>query len=54
MARNVQRRVQKTRMQKWPVKTTLTTFLCKGIIHHKYVPEKQAVNGKCYKEVIKD
>jgi hypothetical protein len=28
-------------------------FDAKGIIHHESVPEKQTVNGKFYKEVIK-
>jgi hypothetical protein len=45
---------KKVRMQKSEVKTVLTVFFyAKGIIHHEFVPEKQAVNGKCYKEVIK-
>jgi hypothetical protein len=45
---------QKVRMQKSRVKTMLTAlFDAKGIIHHEFVPEKQTVNGKCYKEVIK-
>jgi hypothetical protein len=28
-------------------------FYAKGIIHHYFVPEKQTVNGKFYKEAIK-
>jgi hypothetical protein len=43
-------------MQKLRVKTMLTAFFdAKGIniIHHEFVPEKQAVNGKFHKEVIK-
>jgi hypothetical protein len=28
-------------------------FDAKGIIHQEFVPEKQTVNCKCYKEVIK-
>jgi hypothetical protein len=36
------------------VKTILTAFFDgKSITHHKFVPEKQTVNGKFYKEVIK-
>jgi hypothetical protein len=32
----------------------LTAFSdTEGIIHHEFVPEKQIVNGKFYKEVIK-
>jgi hypothetical protein len=32
----------------------LTAFFgAKGIIRHRFVPEKQTVNGKFYKEVIK-
>jgi uncharacterized membrane protein YqaE (UPF0057 family) len=39
-------------MQKLWVKITLTAiFYAKGIIHHKFVPEKQTVNDKFYKEV---
>jgi hypothetical protein len=45
---------QKVRMQKLRVKTMLTAFFnAKGIIHHKFMPEKQTVNGKFYKGVIK-
>jgi CRISPR/Cas system-associated protein Csm6 len=45
---------QKVRMQKSWVKTMLTAFFnAKGITHHEFVPEKQTVNGKFYKEVIK-
>jgi hypothetical protein len=45
---------QKVRMQKSRVKTILTAFFyAKGIIHHEFVPQKQIVNGKFYKEVIK-
>lgn len=41
-------------MQKSQVKTRMTAFFyAKGIIHHEFVPEKQTVNGKFYKEVIK-
>jgi hypothetical protein len=41
-------------MQKSMVKTKLTAFFyAKGIISHKFVSEKQTVNGKFYKEVIK-
>jgi hypothetical protein len=40
-------------MQKSLVKTMLTAFFdAKGIIHHEFVPEKEIVNGKFYKEVI--
>jgi hypothetical protein len=36
------------------VKTILTAcFDAKGIIHHEFVPQKQTVNGKFYKEAIK-
>jgi hypothetical protein len=36
------------------VKTMLTAFFyAKGIIHHEFVWEKQTVNGKFYKAVIK-
>jgi hypothetical protein len=45
----------KVRMKKLRVKTMLIAiFDAKGIIHHKCVPEKQSVNGKFYKEVIRD
>jgi hypothetical protein len=45
---------QKVRMQKSPVKAMLTAFFYdKGIVHHEFVLENQAVNGKFYKEVIK-
>jgi hypothetical protein len=45
---------QKVRMQKSQVKTMLTVFFgAKGVIHHKFVQEKQTVNGKFYKGVIK-
>jgi hypothetical protein len=41
-------------MQKLLVKTMLAAFFdAKGIIHHEFVSEKQTVNGKFYKEVIK-
>jgi hypothetical protein len=47
-------KVQKVRMQKSRVKTLLTAFFyAKGIIHHEFLPEKQIVNGKFNKEVIK-
>jgi hypothetical protein len=40
-------------MQKPWVKTMLTAVCyAKGVIHHKIVPDKQCVNGKCYKEAI--
>jgi hypothetical protein len=42
-------------MQNSRVKTMLPAFsYAKGIIHHEFVPEKQAANGKFYKEVIKE
>jgi hypothetical protein len=45
---------QKVRMQKLWVKTMLTAlFYARGIIHHEFVPKKQNVNGKFYKETIK-
>jgi hypothetical protein len=45
---------QKLRMQKSRVKTMLTAFFyVKGTIHHIFVPEKQTVNGKFYKDVMK-
>jgi hypothetical protein len=28
-------------------------FYAKGVIHLEFVPEKQTINGKFYKEVIK-
>jgi hypothetical protein len=41
-------------MQKSRVKTMLTSFFdAKVIIHHGFVPEKQTVNGKFYKEMAK-
>jgi hypothetical protein len=41
-------------MQKSQVKTILTAFFyAKGIIHHKFVTEKQTINGKFYKDLIK-
>jgi hypothetical protein len=42
-------------MQKSRVKTMLTAFFfyAKGIIPHVFVMEKQTVDGKFYKEVIK-
>jgi hypothetical protein len=47
-------KAQKMRMQKSKVKTMLTAiFYAKGIIHHEFVLEKQTVNSKFYKEVIK-
>jgi hypothetical protein len=40
-------------MQKSWVKTVLTAFFnAKGNIHHEFLPEKQTVNGKFYKEAI--
>jgi hypothetical protein len=45
---------QNVRMQKSHVKTRLAAFVdAKGIIHHHFVLEKQIVNGKFYKEMIK-
>jgi hypothetical protein len=45
---------EKLRMQKLLMKTTLTAFCdAKGIIHHEFMPEKQTVNDKFHKEVIK-
>jgi hypothetical protein len=47
-------KAQKLKIQKLRVKTMLTAFFyAEGIIHHEFVPEKQIVNGKLYKEVIK-
>jgi hypothetical protein len=47
-------KAHKVRMQKSQVKTMLTAFFdAKRIIHHGFVPEKQTVNSKFYKEVIK-
>jgi hypothetical protein len=41
-------------MQDSWVKTMLTAFVdAKGIIHHEFVPEKQTVNAKFHKELIK-
>jgi hypothetical protein len=41
-------------MQKSWVKTVLTAFFdAKGISHLKFVPEKQTVNGKLYKDLIR-
>jgi hypothetical protein len=41
-------------MQKLWVKTMLSAFFdAKGIIHHKFVPQKQTINGKFYKNMIK-
>jgi hypothetical protein len=41
-------------VQKSRVKTILIAFFdAIGIIHHEVVPEKQNVNGKFYKEVVK-
>jgi hypothetical protein len=43
---------QKAIVQKLRVKITLTAiFDAKGIIHHEFVPEKQTVKDKFYKEV---
>jgi hypothetical protein len=48
-------KAQKVRMEKSWVKTMLTAFFdAKDIIHGEFVPEKQTVNGKFYKEVIAD
>jgi hypothetical protein len=45
---------QNVRMQKSRVKTMLTLFFdAKVIIHHEFLPEKQTVNGKFHKELIK-
>jgi hypothetical protein len=50
---NVFKEAQKMGMQKSRVETRLTAFFyAKGIIHHKFVPEKQTVNGKLYEEAI--
>jgi hypothetical protein len=47
-------KAQKVRMQKSRVKTMLNAFFdVKVIIHHEFVPEKQALKGNFYKEVIK-
>jgi hypothetical protein len=47
-------KAEKVRMQKSRVRTMLTEFFdAKGIIHHEFVPKKQIVNGKFYKELIK-
>jgi hypothetical protein len=47
-------KAQKVRMLKSRVKTMLTAFFGdKVIIHYEFVPEKQTVNGKFYKKVIK-
>jgi hypothetical protein len=41
-------------MQKSREETTLTAiFDAKGIIHHEFVREKQILNGKFHKEMIK-
>jgi hypothetical protein len=41
-------------MQKSRLKTMLTSFFdAKGVIRHEFVPEKQTVNGKFYKGMIK-
>jgi hypothetical protein len=45
---------QKVKMQKSRVKIMLTAFFhAKDIIHQEFVPEKQTVKGKFYKEGIK-
>jgi transposase len=45
---------QKVIMQKSRLKKMLTAlFDAKGVIDHEFVQEKQTVNGKFYKEVIK-
>jgi hypothetical protein len=47
-------KAQKARMQKSRVKMMLAEFFnAKSIIRHEFVPEKQTVNGKFYKEVMK-
>jgi histone-lysine N-methyltransferase SETMAR len=54
MALKAQRRAHKVRIQKSRVKTMLAAFFdAKGINHNEFVPEKQTVNSKFYKEVIK-
>jgi hypothetical protein len=46
-------KAQKVIIQKSQVETMLTPiFYVKCIIHHKFVSEKQTVNGELYKEVI--
>jgi hypothetical protein len=46
--------VQKLRGQKSRAKTLLTEFFeAKVIICHEFLHEKETVNGKLYKEVIK-
>jgi hypothetical protein len=47
-------KAQKVRMRISWAKTMLTVFFdAVGIIHREFLPEKQTVNGKFYKEVIK-
>jgi hypothetical protein len=47
-------KAQKVGMQKSRVKTMLIAFFYDNdMIHHKFVLEKQTVNGRFYKEVIK-
>jgi hypothetical protein len=47
-------KAQKVRMQEWRLGTMLTAFFCaKCIIHREFVPERQTVNAKFYKEMIK-
>jgi hypothetical protein len=41
-------------MQKWRVKTMLTSFSCaKNIIHQEFVSQKHTLDSKFYKDVIK-
>jgi hypothetical protein len=52
--RKMFKEAQKLRMQKSLMKTLLTAFFdAKCIIDHEFVQEKQVVNGKFYKHVIK-
>jgi histone-lysine N-methyltransferase SETMAR len=44
---------QKVRMQKSRLKTMLNALFDAKGIHHKFVPKKQTVNGKFYKDVMK-
>jgi hypothetical protein len=44
---------RKVRMQKLRMKTMLAVFFDAKDIHHKFMPEKQTVNGKFHKEVIR-
>jgi hypothetical protein len=45
---------KKPKAQKWRVRRMFTAFFdAKRTIHHEFVPKKQTVNGKFYKEAIK-